>query len=283
MQINNLSNQKIINSIVDTPSQHKGRLTVVGAGPGDIELITLKAIKALENADVVLYDALVNEELLDYAKNAELIFVGKRKGCYAYQQEQINELIVSRAKSHGHVVRLKGGDPFVFGRGSEEMEYAASFGLEVGMVPGISSSLSVPAYQNIPVTKRGASESFWVITGTTKEHKLSTDVALAAKSSATVVILMGMSKLPQIVALFKSEGKSDTPIAIIQNGTRENEKLGIGTMETIVEVVEKEELSNPAIIIIGEVVRHRESLMKAKLEYSSDEKVRLSPVETFNG
>jgi uroporphyrin-III C-methyltransferase len=283
MQINNLSNQKTINSIVDTPSQHKGRLTVVGAGPGDIELITLKAIKALENADVVLYDALVNEELLDYAKNAELIFVGKRKGCYAYQQEQINELIVSRAKSHGHVVRLKGGDPFVFGRGSEEMEYAASFGLEVGMVPGISSSLSVPAYQNIPVTKRGASESFWVIIGTTKEHKLSTDVALAAKSSATVVILMGMSKLPQIVALFKSEGKSDTPIAIIQNGTRENEKLGIGTIETIVEVVEKEELSNPAIIIIGEVVRHRESLMKAKLEYSSDEKARLSAFETFNG
>jgi len=283
MQINNLSNQKTINSIVDTPSQHKGRLTVVGAGPGDIELITLKAIKALENADVVLYDALVNEELLNYAKNAELIFVGKRKGCYAYQQEQINELIVSRAKSHGHVVRLKGGDPFVFGRGSEEMEYAASFGLEVGMVPGISSSLSVPAYQNIPVTKRGASESFWVITGTTKEHKLSTDVALAAKSSATVVILMGMSKLPQIVALFKSEGKSDTPIAIIQNGTRENEKLGIGTIETIVEVVEKEELTNPAIIIIGEVVRHRESLMKAKLEYSSDEKARLSAFETFNG
>ncbi|SKB70831.1 uroporphyrinogen-III C-methyltransferase [Maribacter arcticus] len=283
MQINNLSNQKTINSIVDTPSQHKGRLTVVGAGPGDIELITLKAIKALENADVVLYDALVNKELLEYAKNAELIFVGKRKGCYAYQQEQINELIISRAKSHGHVVRLKGGDPFVFGRGSEEMEYAASFGLEVAMVPGISSSLSVPAYQNIPVTKRGASESFWVITGTTKEHKLSTDVALAAKSSATVVILMGMSKLPQIVALFKSEGKADTPIAIIQNGTRENEKLGIGTIETIVEVVAKEELSNPAIIIIGEVVRHRESLMKAKLEYSSDENVRLSAVETFNG
>ena len=122
-----------------------------------------------------------------------------------------------------------------------------------------------------------------MITGTTKEHKLSTDVALAAKSSATVVILMGMSKLPQIVALFKSEGKADTPIAIIQNGTRENEKLGIGTIETIVEVVAKEELSNPAIIIIGEVVRHRESLMKAKLEYSSDENVRLSAVETFNG
>jgi uroporphyrin-III C-methyltransferase len=281
MHINNLSNQKTINSIVDTPLQKKGRLTVVGAGPGDIELITLKAIKALENADVVLYDALVNEELLQYAKNSELIFVGKRKGCYAYQQEQINELIVSRAKSHGHVLRLKGGDPFVFGRGSEEMEYAASYGLEVAMVPGISSSLSVPAYQNIPVTKRGASESFWVITGTTKEHKLSADVALAAKSSATVVILMGMSKLPQIVALFKGEGKSETPIAIIQNGTTKNEKVGIATIETIVDVVKKENLSNPAIIIIGEVVKHREALAEAKNQYSK-ENVRLSEVETVN-
>ncbi|WP_324025535.1 uroporphyrinogen-III C-methyltransferase [Maribacter sp. BPC-D8] len=270
MYTNNLSNQKTINSIVNTPSQNKGRLTVVGAGPGDIELITLKAIKVLENADVVLYDALVNEELLDYAKNAELIFVGKRKGCYAYQQEQINELIVSRAKSSGHVVRLKGGDPFVFGRGSEEMEYAASHGLEVAMVPGISSSLSVPAYQNIPVTKRGSSESFWVITGTTKEHKLSADVALAAKSSATVVILMGMSKLPQIVELFKGEGKSEMPIAIIQNGTRKNEKVGIATIESIVDVVEKENLSNPAIIIIGEVVKHREALVAAKNQYSQE-------------
>ncbi|WP_299325283.1 uroporphyrinogen-III C-methyltransferase [uncultured Maribacter sp.] len=279
MHTNNLSNQKTINSIVDTPSQSQGRLTVVGAGPGDIGLITLKAIKTLENADVVLYDALVNEELLKYANNAELIFVGKRKGCYAYQQEQINELIVSRAKSDGHVVRLKGGDPFVFGRGSEEMEYAASHGLEVAMVPGISSSLSVPAYQNIPVTKRGASESFWVITGTTKEHRLSTDIALAAKSSATVVILMGMSKLPQIVELFKGEGKAEMPIAIIQNGTRKNEKVGIATIETIAEVVEKEELSNPAIIIIGEVIKHREALVAAKNQYSK-ENVSLSEVKT---
>ncbi|MGB3152828.1 MAG: uroporphyrinogen-III C-methyltransferase, partial [Maribacter sp.] len=216
-----------------SPFGGKGGLTVVGAGPGDAELITLKAIKALQSSDVVLYDALVNDELLAYAPQAEKIFVGKRKGCYAYQQAQINELIVSRAKSHGHVVRLKGGDPFVFGRGAEEMEFAASFGIEVAMVPGISSSLSVPAFQNIPVTKRGATESFWVITGTTKEHKLSKDVALAAKSSATVIILMGMSKLSQIVALFTKEGKSETPIAIIQNGTRKDEKIGIAPMGTI--------------------------------------------------
>jgi uroporphyrin-III C-methyltransferase len=261
-------------------SRSHARLTVVGAGPGDIELITLKAIKVLGTADVILYDALVNEELLEYAPQAECIFVGKRKGCYAYQQEQINELIVSRAKSHGHVVRLKGGDPFVFGRGAEEMEYAAANGLEVAMVPGISSSLSVPAYQNIPVTKRGAAESFWVITGTTKEHKLSEDVALAAKSSATVVILMGMSKLSQIVELFKSEGKTETPIAIIQNGTREDEKVGVGTIQTIEQIVSENQLTNPAIIIIGEVVRHRKLLLKAKLEFASDENFRSSAVET---
>lgn len=240
----------------------EAKLTVVGAGPGDVELITLKAIKALKAANVVLYDALVDIELLKYAPQAEHIFVGKRRGCYSYQQEQINELIISRAKSKGHVVRLKGGDPFVFGRGSEEMEYASSQGVQVAMIPGISSCLSVPAAQNIPVTKRGLTESFWVITGTTKEHRLSNDVRLAAKSNATVVILMGMSKLSQIVELFATEGKSETPVAIIQNGTRENEKVGIGTISSIEREVEKQELANPAIIIIGDVVRHRESILK---------------------
>jgi uroporphyrin-III C-methyltransferase len=234
------------------------KLTVIGAGPGDVDLITVKAIKVLKTADVILYDALVNEELLSYVPpNAELIFVGKRKGCYQYQQEQINDLIVARAYTHGHVVRLKGGDPFIFGRGAEEMEHAASYGIEVAMVPGISSSLAVPAYQNIPLTKRGSAESFWVITGTTKEHKLSKDVALAAKSNATVVILMGMGKLPEIVKLFQSESKNNLPIAIVQNGTTIHEKVGIATIDTILEVVEKEALSNPAIIVIGEVVQHR--------------------------
>ena len=243
------------------------KLTVVGAGPGDVELITLKAIKTLKNADVVLYDALVDTELLEYAPQAEHIFVGKRKGCYSYLQEQINELIVSRARSHGHVVRLKGGDSFVFGRGSEEMEYAAKHGLQVEMVPGISSCLSVPATQNIPVTKRGLAESFWVITGTTKDHKLSNDVRLAAKSSATVVILMGMSKLQQIVACFKKEGKSETPIAIIQNGTLENEKIGVGLISSIENEVERHDLTNPAIIIIGEVVRHRHQIFEVQKQY----------------
>lgn len=247
----------------------------MGAGPGDPELITVKAINALQSADVVLYDALVNEELLQYAPKAEMIFVGKRKGCYTYQQDQINELIVSRAKSHGHVVRLKGGDPFVFGRGAEEMEFAASHGLETAMVPGISSSLSVPAYQNIPVTKRGASESFWVITGTTKQHKLSGDVALAAKSNATVVILMGMSKLPEIVSFFKKEGKDETAIAIIQNGTWKEEKIAIGTISNIEDEVKKNRLSNPAIIIIGEVVGHRQKLIEIKKRYVDSKELKV--------
>lgn len=234
------------------------KLTVVGAGPGDEDLITLKAIKAVESADVLLYDALINESLLKYAsEDAELIFVGKRKGCYVFQQEQINELIVVKAKEKGHVVRLKGGDPFIFGRGAEEIDYVRPFGLETFVVPGISSAIAVPAYQGIPMTKRGASESFWVITGTTKNHKLSSDVALAAKSTATVVILMGMGKLQEIADIFTGEGREDKAIAIIQNGTTEDEKVGIGTIKTIVKIAEEKQLANPAIIVIGEVVKER--------------------------
>lgn len=234
------------------------KLTVVGAGPGDVELITLKAIKAIKTADVILYDALINEELLEYAsEHVELVFVGKRKGCYAFQQEQINELIVTKAKEKGHVVRLKGGDPFIFGRGAEEIDYVRQFGLKTYVVPGISSALAVPAYQGIPLTKRGSSESFWVVTATTKDHALSTDVALAAKSSATVVILMGMHKLAEIVKVFYGENKRNTPVAIIQNGTRENEKVGIGSIRDIQQVVNEQQLTAPAIIVIGNVVKER--------------------------
>jgi uroporphyrin-III C-methyltransferase len=230
------------------------KLTIVGAGPGDAELITLKAITALENASVVLYDALVNEELLKYAKQAEIIFVGKRFGCHAYSQDQINDLIVSMAQKYGHVVRLKGGDPFVFGRGSEEIDFAQRFGIETAIVPGISSALGVPASNGISLTQRKIAESFWVITGTTSDHKLSKDVDLASQSSATVVILMGMNKLDEIVSLYQSNRTDDLPIAIIQNGTKKTEKKVIGTISTIAQLVKDNELASPAIIIIGEVV-----------------------------
>lgn len=251
-----------------TYSQHPNpKLTVVGAGPGDLELITLKGVRAIQQANVILYDALVDPQLLQYAPDAEHIYVGKRKGCYAYRQEQINELIVAMANSRGHVVRLKGGDPFVFGRGAEEMEYASSHGLEVVVVPGLSSCISVPAAQNIPVTLRGASESFWVITGTTRNHEMSGDIALAARSSATVVILMGMSKLQAIMDLFRREGKGELPVAIIQDGTSERQKIGTGTVDTIVQIAEEGELANPAIIIIGEVVKQREKLQQLQQKF----------------
>lgn len=268
-QEKNTSNNTL--SIPPSGVRGMGKLTVVGAGPGDVELITLKGIKAIEQADVILYDALINEELLKYAsQNAEIIFVGKRKGCYAFQQEQINELIVFKAKQKGHVVRLKGGDPFIFGRGAEEIDYVQQFGLETFVVPGVSSAIAVPAYQGIPLTKRGASESFWVITGTTKSHQLSDDVALAAKSSATVVILMGMGKLDEIVRIFSKENKQDTPIAIIQEGTTDNEKFGFGTISTILNVVKEKQLANPAIIIIGDVVKERVQLTSIYKEVANN-------------
>lgn len=247
------------------------KLTIVGAGPGDVELITLKAIKALGNADVVLYDALVNEELLKYATKAEIVFVGKRLGCHAYTQDQINELIVSMANRHGHVVRLKGGDPFIFGRGSEEIDYVEQFGLETAIVPGISSALGVPASVGISLTQRKVAESFWVITGTTSNHELSKDVYLASKSGATVVILMGMHKLDEIIAIYKANRTDDLPIAIIQNGTKNSEQKVVGTISSITELVAEKKISSPAIIVIGEVVKNTSKLTSYFQEHFEDE------------
>jgi len=247
------------------------RLTVVGAGPGDVELITLKAIKALENADVVLYDALVNEELLQYATKAEIVFVGKRLGCHAYTQDQINELIVAMANRYGHVVRLKGGDPFIFGRGSEEIEYSEKLGLETAVVPGISSALGVPASVGISLTQRKVAESFWVITGTTSNHELSKDVNLASKSAATVVILMGMHKLEEIIAIYQENRTDDLPIAIIQNGTKNSEQKVVGKISSIMKLVADKNISSPAIIVIGEVVKNTSKLTSYFQEHFEDE------------
>jgi len=238
----------------------KPKVTLIGAGPGDPDLITVKGVKALANANVVLYDALINRELLNYAPKANHIFVGKRKGMHSLSQDKINELIVSSAFEYGNAVRLKGGDPFIFGRGSEEIDYIESFGIETEVISGISSAMAVPASMGIPLTKRGVSESFWVITGTTSERKLSKDVYLAAQSTATVVILMGMSKLSEIVSIFKKFNKNEVPTAIIQNGTTKSEKIGLGTINTIEELVAKKKLASPAIIIIGEVVKESAKL-----------------------
>ncbi|MFK7899632.1 MAG: uroporphyrinogen-III C-methyltransferase [Cyclobacteriaceae bacterium] len=232
------------------------RLTLVGAGPGDPELITIKGINALATADVVLYDALAHPDLLVHAKKEiEKIYVGKLVGKCQLKQEDINQLIVDKALERGHVVRLKGGDPFVFGRGHEELVFAEKHGLETAIVPGLSSIYSVPELCGIPLTRRGINESFWVVTGTTKDHKVSSDIDLIAQSNATAVILMGMHKLDQIVAKFKNVGKNDTPVVIIQNGARKDQKVGVGTVSTIEKVVKESGLSAPAVIVIGEVAR----------------------------
>ena len=239
------------------------KLTLVGAGPGDPDLISIKGVKALRDADVILYDALVDSTLLDYAKSSALkIYVGKRANQHRFSQQEINRLIVAHAFNDGHVVRLKGGDPFVFGRGQEEKEYAEIFNIKVDIVQGISSSIAVPASQGVALTKRGVNESFWVLTGTTSSGKLSNDVALAAQSTATVVILMGVRKLSEIVQLYKAQQKAKLPAIIIQNGTTKNEKYAIGTVETIVAEAEKEKIGTPGIIIIGEVVEDHKAFEK---------------------
>lgn len=231
------------------------KITLVGAGPGDAELISLKGLRVLKTADVVLYDALVNDELLDYApENAIKVYVGKRSGDHSYSQDAVNKLMIDYALNYGHVVRLKGGDPFVFGRGFEELEMAASYSIQTEVVPGISSSISVPALQGIPLTHRGASESFWVVTGTTSSGEISKDLYDAAKSNATVVVLMGIKKLQEIAEIFIAEGKYRLPAAVIQNGTMANEKLVVATAGTIFETAQDQKIDSPAIIVFGEVV-----------------------------
>jgi uroporphyrin-III C-methyltransferase len=231
------------------------RITLVGAGPGDPELITMKAVKAMQTADVILYDALVNEEVLNYASPSVIkVYVGKRSGNHSYSQDDVNQLMVRYALEYGHVVRLKGGDPFVFGRGYEELIYAANYSIPASAIPGLSSSISVPGLQQIPVTHRGLSESFWVVTGTTASGEISNDLYEAVRSKATVVVLMGLNKLQGIVKLFKNEGKDRLPVAVIQSGSTDQEQLVVGIVDTIVELVQERNISAPAILVFGEVV-----------------------------
>lgn len=245
----------------------KPSVTLVGAGPGDPDLLTVRGANALASADVVLYDALSSDELLSYAPNrAVKVYVGKRGGQKSTAQEEINQMIVDYALKYGHVVRLKGGDPFIFGRGGEEKEFAEAHGIPVAIVPGISSAVAVPALQGIPITKRGVNQSFWVVTGTSKTDELTHDMKLAAASTATVVVLMGMRKLNQIMALFAAEGKDNLPVAIIQNGSTKEEKIGIGTVATIETVVKDQGLGAPAIIVVGEVVREHSQLKEVVSE-----------------
>lgn len=239
-----------------TETQHS--LTIVGAGPGDPELITLKGLKALQRADVILYDALASPLLLEHARpSCKRVYVGKRKGKKEFSQEEINQLIVFYAARYQYVVRLKGGDPHVFGRGHEEMEYAIKRGVTVQVIPGISSAIGAPAAAGIPLTKRGVNESFWVVTGTLSSGEISNDMQLAAKSSATVIVLMGMSHLHEIALMFQQARSVSEPIAVIQHATLPEQKIITGTVLNIMQLVRENEVSSPAVIVIGNVVNEQ--------------------------
>ncbi len=240
---------------------------IVGAGPGNADLLTIKAYKAIKNAKAILYDALIGQDILDYASpDTELIYVGKRAANHSYSQEEINKLIVDYAYNYGDVVRLKGGDPYIFGRGYEEYDYVTSFGIEVEVVPGISSAIAVPELSNIPLTKRGVSESFWVLTATNKKGELSKDIRAAVQTDATIVILMGVGKLQKIVDLYQQNGRGELPIAIIQNGSLKSSKTVVGNIDSIIDNAKEKKVGTPAIIVIGEIVATQPELMIERAE-----------------
>jgi uroporphyrin-III C-methyltransferase len=240
----------------------KGKVIFVGAGPGDPELITMKGMKALQNADVILYDALVSTELLQNSpRGCKHVYVGKRKGKKEFAQDEINRLLVFYAMRYKTVVRLKGGDPNVFGRGHEEMLFVRGHGISTEMIPGISSAIAAPASEGIPLTKRGVSESFWVITGTLASGEISNDIRLAARSTATIVVLMGVSHLGEIASIINEARSPDEPIAIIQRATLTDQKIAVGTASTIAGLAQDAHISSPAVIVIGSVVEERQALL----------------------
>ena len=243
---------------------NKGYVYLVGAGPGDPKLITIKGSECIAKADVLVYDRLASRRLLSLARpDCELIYCGKSPDRHTLKQDEINQVLVDKGLAGKIVTRLKGGDPFVFGRGGEEAEALLDAGIQFEVVPGITSAIAVPAYAGIPVTHRDITTSFAVITGHEDPTKNETTIHWdhLAQSHGTLVFLMGMANLPMIAQKLMANGKkSTTPVAIIQWGTRPEQRTLVGKLETIATEVQKQKFSNPSIIIVGEVVSMREKL-----------------------
>ncbi len=232
----------------------RGRVWLIGAGPGDPELLTLKAARALGEADVVLMDDLVNREILKHAPRARILDVGKRGGCKSTPQAFIERLMVRLARAGKIVARLKGGDPFVFGRGGEEMMALRRSGVEFEAVSGITAGMAAASSLGIPVTHRGLAPGAVFVTGHSGSG-LEPDWALLAQSRMTLVIYMGMAQLSRIVAALREGGlAADTPAAAIQNGTLEDQASVVATLSTLPQVVGQAGLASPAIVVIGKVV-----------------------------
>lgn len=241
-----------------------GKVYLVGAGPGDPGLITVRGLRFLESADVVVYDRLVDHRLLAMARpDAELIDVGKIPGDRSIKQEEINNLLVEKAKANKMVVRLKGGDPFVFGRGGEEAEKLANQGVSFEVVPGVTSAIAVPAYAGIPLTHRKISSSFIVVSGSEDSSKKESfiDWDKLAATGATLVVLMGWESLPRIVETLVQKGRpSSTPVALIRWGTLPNQQTIQGDLGNIIEKAREADLSPPVVAVIGQVVEKRKHL-----------------------
>lgn len=234
---------------------------LTGAGPGDIELMTLKAHRLVQSADALVYDRLANPEILNLCKAVcEFVNVGKEDGHHLVPQEEINEILYQLSLKYETVVRLKGGDPFVFGRGGEEGMYLYERGVKFEIIPGISSSIAAPAYAGIPVTQRNMAVSFKVITGHESANKSKSQINWECmKDEDTLVFLMGFHKLKSICNKLIKVGKSaTTPIAVISKGTTKEQEVVVGTLDDI--VVKSAHLSSPVMFVIGEVVNLREQL-----------------------
>lgn len=233
-----------------------GKVWLVGAGPGDPSLITVKGLRCIQRADVLVYDRLVCSELLQEVRpGCELINVGKTPNNHPIPQHEINQILVTHALMGRQVVRLKGGDPYVFGRGGEEAETLATAGIPFEVVPGITSAIGGLAYAGIPVTHRDHASAFHVITGHLQQGKQSQDWATLAKLEGTLVILMGMGQLDMICQQLMEHGKaSTTPAAAVMYASHKNQKVAQGTLATLQDCVIQEGLSAPALIVIGEVV-----------------------------
>lgn len=238
-----------------------GKVYLTGAGPGDVELLTLKAVRVIKEADVIIYDRLANPEILEMAKDGcRFVYVGKEDGRHTLPQDQINETIYQEALKSEVVCRLKGGDPFVFGRGGEEGAYLRKRGVAFEIIPGITSAISVPAYAGIPVTHRGIAVSFRVVTGHETPNKEASQIPWENfKTDDTIVFLMGLHNLGNIAKKLIKVGKSpDFPVAVISKGTTAEQKVVVGKLGDIKEKAKK--LPTPALIVVGKVVELREQL-----------------------
>lgn len=241
-----------------------GKVFIVGAGPGDIGLLTVKGLKCLQNADVVVYDFHLNAQVLNYiSHDAEFIYAGKRGGKHDMTQDTINRTLVEKAKEGKTICRLKGGDPFVFGRGGEEAEVLAKEGIEFEVVPGISSAIAAPAYAGIPLTHRSYSSSLAIVPGyedvTKKESSI--DWARLATGVGTIVFLMTVKNISMVCQRLIENGRSpDTPVAVIRWGTRSDQNTLVGNLRSIPDLVKENEIKPPAVMVVGEVVKLRETL-----------------------